>query len=103
MDAGANVNATDIYGKTPLNVAASCGSLENIQNLLAAGADINIRGPGGDTPLHSAAQCYRKFCSKYGAYCEQGKLARCSTKVVRFWVILTQSNAVLSAYALLTA
>ena len=56
LDAGANVNATDDAGWTPLHRAA--GNNENPEvaiALLDAGADVNATGKWGTTPLHSAA------------------------------------------------
>jgi ankyrin repeat protein len=53
VDAGADVNATNIHGQTPLHVASSgC-----IPPLLAAQADINAQDNQDLTPLHYA--CFR--------------------------------------------
>ncbi|MBC6436597.1 MAG: ankyrin repeat domain-containing protein [Rhodobacteraceae bacterium] len=52
ITSGANVNADDEYGRTPLHWARTA---EAVQALLAAGADVNARDDGGWTPLHSAA------------------------------------------------
>lgn len=52
---GANVNAKDINGLTPLHHAAAFG-YENIVNLLLEkGADVNARDINNLTPLHYAA------------------------------------------------
>jgi len=52
---GANVNAKDIYGRTPLhfiglNICINIGVL-----LISKGADLNAKGYKGYTPLHNAA------------------------------------------------
>lgn len=58
--AGADVNATDGEGETPLHKAAKANSAEAIEALLKAGADplISAMGPFGatGTPIHIAAK-----------------------------------------------
>ncbi len=58
LDAGADPNARDEDGRTPLHWAARwSGHAEAINALLAAGADPNApRDKDGETPLHSAAK-----------------------------------------------
>lgn len=56
LDAGANVNARADGGLTPLMHAASVSKLEVISTFLNAGADANARADGGWTPLMSAAR-----------------------------------------------
>ncbi|CAH1401239.1 unnamed protein product [Nezara viridula] len=52
---GADVNAKDRYGQTPLYSAiANDKDLKLIRALLNHGADINIRDINGETPLHCA-------------------------------------------------
>ncbi|KAL2854509.1 ankyrin repeat-containing domain protein [Aspergillus pseudoustus] len=54
---GANVNATDLNGRTPLLWAAWNGNLNLVRLLLSTGgADVNARDAGGATPLSVAAQ-----------------------------------------------
>ena len=53
---GANVDARNEIGSTPLHLAASNGHSLAIEALLADGADINAGGVGEITPLHLAAQ-----------------------------------------------
>ena len=51
----ADVNATIIYGKTPLHEAARYGHASVVSVLIAAGADVNAKNSGDFTPLHNAA------------------------------------------------
>ncbi len=55
VEAGADVNARNESGSTPLHSAASSGDAAMVSVLLAAGADANAARPSGATPLHSAA------------------------------------------------
>ena len=52
---GANINAKDNHGYTPLHVAAQSASAETLETFLAAGANINAKNDFGNTPLHEAA------------------------------------------------
>ena len=52
IDAGADVNAKDEDGWTPLLLAVDCGHLEALQTLIDVGADVNAKNNSGDTPLH---------------------------------------------------
>ena len=54
LDGGADVNAKDKLGWTPLNHAAEGGHKEIIELLIANGADVNAQNKGGYTPLHTA-------------------------------------------------
>ena len=53
LQAGANIEAKNNWGATPLYQA---GKVEAITTLLQAGADIEARTEGGFTPLHGAAR-----------------------------------------------
>ncbi|MGD1002511.1 MAG: ankyrin repeat domain-containing protein [Candidatus Brocadiia bacterium] len=55
LAAGANANARDVSGHTPLHTAAMGDRREVIKLLLAAGASVNARDHFGYTPLHYAA------------------------------------------------
>ena len=55
LAAGADVNAKDDWGKTPLYVAALGGHKEIAELLIAKGADVNAKGDGGVTTLQLAA------------------------------------------------
>jgi ankyrin repeat protein len=51
---GADVNAKDSDGKTPLYRAAEHGTRDLAEVLIAKGADVSTRGPFGLTPLQVA-------------------------------------------------
>lgn len=53
---GADINAADAYGYTPLMNAAMLGRLDIVRVLIDAGADIQRKGQFGYTALHAAAQ-----------------------------------------------
>ncbi|MEM0459829.1 MAG: ankyrin repeat domain-containing protein [Thermofilaceae archaeon] len=54
---GADVNAKDLSGWTPLHYAAKEGHLEIVQFLVEKGASVNAEDISGWTPLHEAAYC----------------------------------------------
>ncbi|MEB3177910.1 MAG: ankyrin repeat domain-containing protein, partial [Nostocaceae cyanobacterium] len=51
----ADINATDIYGRTLLHWAAKSANESVIKFLLDRGAKVNIQDKQGKTPLHFAA------------------------------------------------
>ena len=55
IEAGADVNTTDVRGDTPLIKAAYGGNFELTKLLLDLGADIHASSDGGHTSLHGAA------------------------------------------------
>jgi ankyrin repeat protein len=57
--AGANVNAINDDGYTPLHNAAN-GDINIVNALISAEADLNIRNVWGSTPLHIAARRSRR-------------------------------------------
>jgi len=56
LKAGANPNAVDRYGETPLHTAAKLEWYDNVRSLLKGGASPDIQTCHGDTPLHYAAE-----------------------------------------------
>src|SRR6266436_1718120 len=52
---GADVNASDDQGKTPLHDACLKGHSDTVRLLLDHGANIGARDKNGATPLHDAA------------------------------------------------
>ncbi|WP_419420736.1 ankyrin repeat domain-containing protein [Legionella sp. D16C41] len=64
MNHGANVNAVDDNGFTPLHEAARTGDLVAIEYLLKHGADINCQSKTKRTPLHCAAACGNQLSTK---------------------------------------
>ena len=49
-----DVNQKGGFGNTPLNLACTRGSLDEVAALLEGGADPNSKGEHGCTPLHDA-------------------------------------------------
>jgi len=57
VEAGADVNHADVFGRTALHDAARFfASFPNVQLLVAAGADVNQADIDGNTPLHYAVR-----------------------------------------------
>ena len=59
--AGADVNAVNRFGETPLHLAASACNVEMITRLLATGADrtrVRYRGDDRETPLKLVMKKY---------------------------------------------
>jgi len=51
LDAGGDVNTTDIARRTPLHWAVREGHKEIAELLISEGADVNVNGPSKETPL----------------------------------------------------
>lgn len=55
---GADINARNYYGQTPLHAQAACGG-EAVKALVDLGGDLNATDKDGGTPLHAAARYFR--------------------------------------------
>ena len=55
LDKGAQLEARNSRGSTPLHYAAIRGHVEIVRLLCDSGADVEVRSSGGRRPLHSAA------------------------------------------------
>jgi ankyrin repeat protein len=75
---GADVNARDNNGVTPLHIAAENGNCDLVSILIANGADVNVKDKAGESPLARArksspdpdwADCARvaEILSEHGA------------------------------------
>ncbi len=51
MEMGAQLDARDIHGCTPVFVACSDGMAAGLSSLLAAGANMHLRNAAGESPL----------------------------------------------------
>ncbi|MDE2767101.1 MAG: ankyrin repeat domain-containing protein [Chloroflexota bacterium] len=56
LERGADIDARDNYGDTPLHTAIASDRLDVAVVLLENGADVDARDDFGDTPLHTAAR-----------------------------------------------
>lgn len=54
-DAGADANARNFAGRTPLHCAAAAGDFQLARLLLRDGASATAAAHGGETPMHAAA------------------------------------------------
>lgn len=68
LDAGADVNAHDEVGSTPLHFAAKGESEEVIRLLIDSGADVNATNNRGETPLNNAVGNTTPPCSPSCAF-----------------------------------
>jgi ankyrin repeat protein len=57
IEHGADVNATNDAGNTPLHWAAKYASEKTVAALIEHGADVHATNDAGNTPLHRAAGC----------------------------------------------
>lgn len=63
IEAGAQVNIQDAYGRTPLHHA---NTVDMVQVLIEAGADVNIVSSYGTSPLANAADDFRDLGVQHG-------------------------------------
>lgn len=85
IDAGADLNIRNDYGRTPLMHAATFGKVDACVLLLKAGADANICDKNNRSPLHMAAETLPlEVCNlfvKCGASADSVNLATLETVV----------------------
>ena len=62
IQAGANINASDKHGRTPLILAAEFGYADIIQILLDSGANILIKNNDGKNAKQVAKKMYNEAC-----------------------------------------
>ena len=74
LKAGADVNARDGLGDTPLHEAAQMGEVAATQALLEASADVNARSDSGQTPLGAAWEWMNKTVGSILPYHEVIKI-----------------------------
>ena len=67
LGAGAETNARDQKGNTPLHFAASSGEHKLVEVLLAHGADPNAQNDEGKTPLAWAGREIEALLKQHGA------------------------------------
>ncbi|NYE28232.1 ankyrin repeat protein [Rhodanobacter sp. K2T2] len=51
-----DLNQTSLFGDRPINIAATRGSMDELETLFRAGASINDGGEHGYSPLHNAVE-----------------------------------------------
>ncbi|XP_059139285.1 serine/threonine-protein phosphatase 6 regulatory ankyrin repeat subunit B-like [Physella acuta] len=69
LKAGANTQAVDEHGRTPLHIAATACNLKILQSLCQFGANINAVDNYGNSPLFIALLFEKKDASKYLLEC----------------------------------
>jgi len=88
---GADVNAKDYVGWTPLhNAAAYCSNENIVTHLLENGADVNVKDLGGWTPLGRASiknfTSVIKVLNSYGA--KKSSIVGCATLFLIITIIV---------------
>ena len=63
LEHGADINATDNFGKSPLHQAVCCDNYEMAEWLLINGAYVEPHNLLGNTPLHYAAKGKTELCT----------------------------------------
>lgn len=62
LAAGSNPNRANLFGRTPLHLAARKTSVEVVNALLAAGADPNARDENDETPIYGTTYNWAWTC-----------------------------------------
>lgn len=61
MDGGANINAVNVDGQTPLHLACLAQAVDTVEILIERGADVNAIYKDGRTTLHAAIVKQSRF------------------------------------------
>jgi len=78
LEMGADPNAADGFGKTPLHHAAAAGSVEAVRLLIEYGANVNVASNSGNTPLSYAVSNRRLEVVKFLLTHSSNPFRKCS-------------------------
>ncbi|XP_059171174.1 putative ankyrin repeat protein RF_0381 [Physella acuta] len=94
VQAGANVNVPNKYGKTALHYCVEYMDFESVKVLLEAGADANLQDANLQTPLHVAVRLHRNVSR--GNLTFHGDIKEINKKLTQICLSLITSTALLN-------